>query len=377
MRQFLVFVALLALATPSRGQELDGRFRRGDLVGAGDYKGVFAVEGQPDFVLAIAKWDDATPASFMKEKFARERAWLDELARNGIYVPEVVATGTYEGRAAMVLRRYLAGSKSDDWERVKWDVLNERSILELEKIERGFRRSGLEIQDFQVLVDKDGHVAVFDPEQLGKHVDSPTDVARAISGLVKQAEGAIAWRKLAREIRSMPGALDERFKDFFGRRTVVPAAEDAAGQKKLVEAVLSYLEDGKTTEAARSAGSAVRADRVKLAFQDRWEGLGPGEALVAGGATFPELAAELVRRVTSLLGGNGDSAARELLVAKEAPAGITKAFEPAAAIGAARSSGARLDRTELVDRTAARTSGVNGALGELVRDRAEERDTER
>jgi hypothetical protein len=376
MRQLLAFVALLALATPSRGQELDSHYPRGEFISSGDYKGVFAVEGQPDLVLAIAKWDDETPASFMKKKFAQEKSWLDELARNKIYVPEVVATGTYEGRAAMVLKRYLAGSKSDDWERVKWDVLNERSILELKKIERGFLRSGLEIQDFQVLVDKDGHVAVFDPEKLGKHVDSPSDVTRSISGLVRQAEAAIAWRKLAAEIKAMPGALEGRFKDFFGRRVIVPASEGVVGQKALVDAVLFYLEDGKTTDAARSAVTAVRAGTVKLAFQNRWEGLGEGEALLGGGATFPELAAELVRNVTKHLGGDGQHAAQELLVAKEAPAGITKTFEPSTAIGAARTAGAGLDRSVLVDRT--RTPGVNGALGDLVRERAEgERDAER
>lgn len=376
-------VLLLVLAAPLRAQDpLDARFKpSSEVLGAGDYKVVFGVEGRPDLVIAISKYDDAN-STFMKEKLAREKADLERLEKAGAYVAKVEAIGTYEGRAALVMKRYEVGTKASEWFEARWSLLNETSILELKKIERALLRSGLEVQDLQFLVDKAGHVVIADPEEVGTKVHSPSDVKRSIAALIGQAEAAIAWRKLAVRLAGMPGAEDARLRELFTKREITTAWNDPAANARVVDALKVYLRSGATTDAAKTVLDALESGKVKLAHDGRWEGYAPNEVYFPFGGTFPRLAAELVVKVWDhLFGSGGAKHGADLLEKKGAPAEIVRelrpavegAFDPAAAIRNAREvGGTSLERGVERPGEASRTTGIGGGLERLVERRTAE-----
>jgi hypothetical protein len=348
----LALVASVAAPAAARAQDaLDDRYKpTSEVLGAGDYKVAFGVEGHPDLVVAIAKYDDAS-STFMKEKLAKEKADLETLERAHVYVTKVVAVGTIGGKAAIVMKRYASGTKAPDWSESRWSLLNETSVLELKKIERALLASGLEIQDLQFLVDPEGHVVVADPEAVGEHVASPSDVKHVIDAHIREAEAAIAWRKLEARLRQMPGADDERFRDLFAKRDLTPAWGDQAANARITAALLDWLEHGETTDEARAVVAAIRSGKVKLVHEGRWEGFAPDEIHFPILGSFAELAASLVKHVRDFLWGDGDKRAAALLEKKNAPEELRKPFDRG------------------FERGPSATEGTTGALDRLVEER--------
>jgi hypothetical protein len=169
--------------------------RIGARLGSGGEKDVFAVEGRDDIVIGIAK-ADVTMA-----RLATEAAQLKELADLGIPVVEIEGIIEFQGRPALIMKRYVQGSKTIARTikgRAKLvgqsDLLNARSIRDLERIRDALKATPVWINDLQFLIGEDGAVVVADVLDF-KIGQEPSKVnLSTIDRLIEAARNAIAQK---------------------------------------------------------------------------------------------------------------------------------------------------------------------------------------
>jgi hypothetical protein len=339
----LLFLARVASA---QGNALDQRYKLGEVLGAGDYKVVYAVVDHPELALGVAKYEG------LADKFQEEKTSLDRLAKSGVPTVKLLELGTYGNKAAYVLERYAVGTKSGER---RFELLNETSIADLKTIDAALAKAHLEVTDLQFLVGEDGHLVVGDPDAVLENASNDAN-HRAIEGLLRTAREAVLQRDLMKKIALMPGARDDALARYFRERIVEADPGDKGAS--LTAALLHYLETGDSTDAARAVAKAVRGGSLKVAFANRWEGLDPGEVFVELGRNFPTVAADLVRAGTKALENAGSTLegdvvglahALSFLRVKKAPEGVDRKGPTDASIG-------DLGPRTLVDRLAAGTT---------------------
>ncbi|MCZ2343949.1 MAG: hypothetical protein LC104_19445 [Bacteroidales bacterium] len=136
----------------------------GTRLGEGGNKIVSAVVGDETKAVGVLKV--GKPDKALQE----EIELIQDLKDAGLPTVNVVGTTVIENRPAIVMDRYVLGSKSV----VKTvngkptivgasSILNQQSVLDLESIKRTMIDKKIKIDDLQFLIAADGHVVVADP----------------------------------------------------------------------------------------------------------------------------------------------------------------------------------------------------------------------
>jgi len=156
----------------------------GELLGQGGNKEVFAYG--PDHAIGFLK--PGKDASILAEELALLNR-LKELGLPVVGAKRVVV----EGRPALVFERFAQGSK--DVVRLSRgkvrtvgssNLLNARSISDLNAIRRTMVNKGISIDDLQFLIAKDGRVVIADPLRVAMAKPSKSNL-RTIDFLIKAA----------------------------------------------------------------------------------------------------------------------------------------------------------------------------------------------
>jgi hypothetical protein len=197
----LVIIVLAALPARAQGA-LDRTYERGDEVGKGTFKEFYEVKGHPDLVLGVVvKTFDAPLGGDEEDEdtvhqlpLDKEKALLDRLARKGLPVAEILAWGTYGGKPAYVQKRFVTSDRAEDFfTKKRWELLNENTIADLEKIEKIFKKERIDVADLQFLVAADGHLAIADPMKIVRRTYM-NDADEVLPTLMNWAREAIAAR---------------------------------------------------------------------------------------------------------------------------------------------------------------------------------------
>ncbi|MGO4129783.1 DUF4781 domain-containing protein [Inquilinus sp. YAF38] len=133
----------------------------GPRLGAGDFKTAFAFGDKAVLVVRSAKHDETTISGF------KEMAMLNQLDEAGLPVARPLGLIRVGGRPALLVDRYVAGSK-DMLDRtgntvVDTSRLNENSLLSLQRIRLAMQMRKIDIRDVQFLMKEDGSFVVADP----------------------------------------------------------------------------------------------------------------------------------------------------------------------------------------------------------------------
>lgn len=136
----------------------------GELIGEGGNKNVYEIFGHSDEVVAVLK--KGKPGSAIDD----EIKLLTDLANNDLPVVQIIEKGNFEGQAAVIMKKYMQGSKDivrrigDKMEIVgESNLLNQKSITDLRNIKRTMENSKIRIEDLQFLIAKDGSIVIADP----------------------------------------------------------------------------------------------------------------------------------------------------------------------------------------------------------------------
>jgi len=258
---------------------------------------VYGIRDRPDLVLILLK------RNRKGDTLSKERAFLDELAAKGVPVARILEVGTWGDYFAGIQQRYEVSDRDVmAYAERHWDLLNESSLADADKIWNALTAAKLDVKDPQFLVAKDGHIVLNDPLGLEPMPEKEED--RKTFGLLRalrmDAREAIDTRKLFEHVKAIPGADDRLLAPYFAKRTVdyIPFGDDKkAGQVK--EALLHYLETGPSTEEARRVAKAIRAGKLPLSLVPGAED--PGVFRVYGGESFFVMATELVSQGSALL----------------------------------------------------------------------------
>jgi hypothetical protein len=164
--------------------------RAGRVIGKGTFKVVHEVEGWPDLVLGVER-DGSDAEGTPRAEIPR----LRELERLGVPVVKVKGEGSYGGKSAYLLERFEASNKDRRWPEQRSRLLNERSLADIERIGRTLEAAGVDVDDFQVMVGKDGRVVVSDPLGVQRRVLSPS-TRQALNRLTDETNQAIELRRL-------------------------------------------------------------------------------------------------------------------------------------------------------------------------------------
>ena len=148
----------------AEGESIFTNLKLGEPVGSGGNKNVFDIVDHSEKVVAVLK--TGKPISAIED----ELRLLKKLADNNLPVVKVIEKGKYQGQAALIMEKYAQGSK-DVVKRTgkKMEIvgesryLNQRSILDLNKIKRILSNNKISIDDLQFLIGKDGSVVIADP----------------------------------------------------------------------------------------------------------------------------------------------------------------------------------------------------------------------
>ncbi len=89
---------------------------------------------------------------------------------NNLPVVQIIEKGNFEGQPAVIMKKYMQGSK-DIVRRIdnKMEIigtsnlLNQKSIIDLRNIKRIMENSKISIDDLQFLIAKDGGIVISDP----------------------------------------------------------------------------------------------------------------------------------------------------------------------------------------------------------------------
>jgi hypothetical protein len=329
----LAFVLVVGLAPTAFAQSrpaLDKKYEIGESLGSGLWKHVHTVKDHPDLVIGILH--DGKPASTLTD----ERSILTKLAKKGVPVAQILEVGTYEGEPAYVEKRYVTGSKADDWYTQRWDVLNETTLADVATIRRTLAEARFDIVDPQFLVDAEGHVVVADPLRLITDTQ-PTIAETVLAGIERDATRAIERRldpEAAEALLKLPDAKKRELAPYFEKgRLDGSELWSEAKRTKLWSALGDYLAKGKTTDFAKRVAKSIEDGERPVGL--RLE------------QTFPMVAADLVRDASRSLEESSDwlegevkAAARALdfLRAKRVPVKALGTADPLQRDGAALAS---------------------------------------
>ena len=154
----ILALALLLPRLALAEEAIDRRYVPDRPLGSGLCKTVYSVKDRSDLVIAVAN-------PLFGRTMARELEGLKTLRQHGIPTVEVHAHGrTADGRRAMVMTRYAAGSKDP----AVWSYLNQRSLDGMQRISALLREKRLLVDDIQYLVRRDGSLVVADPLRVKK-----------------------------------------------------------------------------------------------------------------------------------------------------------------------------------------------------------------
>lgn len=137
----------------------------GDKIGAGGNKDVFAIVGREEFVIAVLR--KGPP-----EALDAELDLLMRLQARQLPTVEIVGKTTYQGRPAVVMKRYAIGSKNivrtvegkpRIVSREQGRLLNATSVRDLDAIEATLKQEEVRVNDLQFLIGEDGRVVIADP----------------------------------------------------------------------------------------------------------------------------------------------------------------------------------------------------------------------
>ncbi len=322
-----LFVAVSATVASAQ-DALETRFERGKRLGGGTYKVVYAIKDHPDLVLILVK------KNRRGDTLSKEKAFLDELDAKGVPVAKILEVGTWNGQVAGIQKRYEVSDRDvmAYWDK-KWDLLNETTLEDADRISKALAAAKIDIKDPQYLVAKDGHVVLNDPLGILPMPEKEED--RNTFGLLRalkmEAHEAIDARKLLERVKTIPGADDARLAPYFGERVVdfIPWGDEKKSNA-ILEALLHYLETGPTTAEAQRVAGAVRSGKlpVRLLPGDAEN----GELQVHAGRSFFEMAGELLgkgsARLDGLKGLDGEVASGAhvlaFLDAKSIPEGVDR-----------------------------------------------------
>jgi YD repeat-containing protein len=145
-------------------------YKVGDFVGVGQYKAVYRVAGNPDLVAAFSK-------SGAAHDLHHEAGLLKTIEEAGVPVIKSYGVKLVEGESALVMHN-IEGAVSikpafnaDGVEDLAFSRLGRDSISDLEKIRSYLTKNSVE--DFQVLVAKNGRVMIHDPAGLSPRPANP------------------------------------------------------------------------------------------------------------------------------------------------------------------------------------------------------------
>jgi hypothetical protein len=309
----------------------------GESIGHGDGKTAFAVLGDPDHAIIVYGAANDTWHDVPEHMVVNEKGPLDRLAALGVPVMEIVEIGPYRGKGgAIIARRYETSDRNPDWSTKRFELLNEETIADLERIKSALRTRRHYVSDLQCIFSKDGHAVVFDARvknetELAQDswMRNETAAVRAatferllglnetkLDHLILLAEDAILARKTDRRARLalLPGAEDERLAPFF-RENAVDVSADDHDPDELGAALIRYLESGPTTESARTIAADLREGRLTLEMPHARNYITSGQegntVDLMTDLSFPEIASDLVGKA------GGDRAA--FLEAKGVP----------------------------------------------------------
>jgi filamentous hemagglutinin len=167
----------------------------GELLGSGGRKDVYTVQGRDDLVLAVLQEQNKETV----EGLRTELRALEFLREEGFPTVEVVAETTYQGRDAVVLRRYAQGSK-DVVKTIKKvprivgssPLLNERSISDLRAIRQRLKEKKIKVDDLQFLIAEDGRMVIADPVDAFRNTKPSDANVETIRLLIKVAKRNVA-----------------------------------------------------------------------------------------------------------------------------------------------------------------------------------------
>lgn len=190
-----------------------GRVRRGHLVGFGVYKDTYIVEGHPDVVIVVCRVASDGFGGMDISDLRNEVKMLRRLGSFGVPVAEVISVGMNGGRPAMLMKRYVGGSK-DSEKHAHVSVVSKRSISDLYRIAASIERHDLYVDDIQFLYDKDGSVVVADPLAVWKYserkrfdnelfLEERTEVAEQISEEIGWCRAALKMKSGGRKIKNI------------------------------------------------------------------------------------------------------------------------------------------------------------------------------
>jgi len=124
---------------------------------------VFAVQGRDDIVIGILRNDDVA-------LLEAEIGLLNRLKAAGVPTVKVLGITTHDGRPAIVMERMVLGSKNVvNSKKGKVEIvgeselLNARSIKDLNLIKKRMQKAQIRVHDLQFLIGADGRVVVADP----------------------------------------------------------------------------------------------------------------------------------------------------------------------------------------------------------------------
>jgi hypothetical protein len=146
----------------------------GEIVGAGSFKDVYAVNGRQDIVVAIER--NPTPDTL--KYISEEVDALNELDAMGVPTVKNYGIVDVDGNPGIVMERIdgAVSSKTllENGDLSKSGQLNAQSIDDLTAIRDGLVKNNIDPSDFQVLIGKDGRVFVNDPMGVMKGINADT-----------------------------------------------------------------------------------------------------------------------------------------------------------------------------------------------------------
>lgn len=138
----------------------------GEVVGEGRYKMVYGIEGRDDLVIAI-------PKEGQDHSLVTEILTLNKLKEMGFPTVEIIGETRHSGQPAIVMKRYLIGSKDILQLGGPIEALNWRSLDDLNRIRQMLLDEKVIVVDLQFLVESDGGIVIADPQGLQKGVTLP------------------------------------------------------------------------------------------------------------------------------------------------------------------------------------------------------------
>jgi hypothetical protein len=362
----LVPLLLLAQSALAQDTPLSDRYRIAEKLGSGAFKDVYAVEGHPELALGIFErnehggWGDKT--NLLQE----EKAMLDKIASKGVPTATILEISTYDGKKAYLQKRFETANRAPDWQQKRWEVLNQTSIDDCEKIEAALKSGKLNVSDAQFLIGKDGHVVLSDPLSVTDLTDAPNQSsAKSVLDNIERAAHEAIDARSAKLLAAMPDAQDPALQQYFAQAKVALQWNDQAGEAALKEALLHYLESGDSTPESREVAKSIRDGTFEVEFlhQKTQAPQKPDAIKVVADGLFPRIARDLVLEGWKKIHETTDALEVDVLAAAHALDFLFAKKVPAEVRGTP-------DREATPDQSArpARTSGMSGLLGEAVQD---------